>query len=119
MRWGSNWQTKFFLDRAQHGGFEAAKGKIELVYFWYGQFVSVWIARFCCFGDGGAARVGEAKYFCDFVETFADCVVARSANNFKVVVAVHVDKLRVASGYDGGYKGEFWLMATEPVGVNV
>ena len=34
-------------------------------------------------------------------------------------MAIHVDKLRVASGYDGGYKGEFWLMATEPVGVNV
>ena len=37
--------------------------------------VFIWVAGFGGVGDGGAAGVGEAEDFGDFVEAFADSVV--------------------------------------------
>ena len=71
------------------------------------------------FGDGRATRVGEAEDFGDFVEPLADGVVAGGADDFEVIMALHVDDLGVATGDDGGEKRKFWLMAAEPVSVDV
>ena len=69
--------------------------------------------------DGWAARVGQAENFGGLVETFADGVVARGADDFEVVVTLHVDDLGVTAGNDGGEKWEFGLVAAEPVGVDM
>lgn len=63
------------LDRAKNGGFEARKGKIEIFNLGAGKRVFLGIATLSELTDGGAAWVGEAENFSNFVETFANSVV--------------------------------------------
>ena len=57
-------------------------------------------------GDGGAAGVGEAEDFGDFVEAFADGVVAGGADDFEIVMFFHIDDLGVATRDDEGEEGK-------------
>ena len=107
------------MDGTQDGGLEATEGEIEFADFGNRKFVFLWIARFGCFGDGGAARVGEAKNFGNFVEAFADGVVAGSADYFEIIMTVHIDNLSVSAGDNGRKQWKTWFEATEPVSVNM
>ena len=99
----------FFLDGAEDGGFEAGEGEVEGVFcFGVGEGVFFRVAGFGGGGDGGAAGVGEAEDFGDFVEAFADGVVEGGADDVEVVVAGHADDLGVAAGDDEGEEGKFW-----------
>lgn len=51
----------------------------------------------CDFGDGGTSWVGKTEDFGNFVETFANGVVASGADNFKMVVALHMNNLGVSA----------------------
>lgn len=98
--WGGDRESAFFLDGTEHGGFESREGKIEIWDFGVGKFVGVRVAIFGAFGDGGAAGVGKAENFGDFVETFADGVVAGGADDLELVVGGHEDDLGVATRDD-------------------
>ena len=50
--------------------------------------------------NGGAAWVGKAENFGDFVEAFADGIVAGGADDFEIVVLLHVNDLSMAATYD-------------------
>ena len=65
-----------------------------------GEFVFVFVARLAGFGDGWATRVGKTEDFGDFVETFANGVVASGADDFKIVVGGHAEDLGVAARDD-------------------
>ncbi len=67
-----------------------------------GKGVFGWVALLGAFGDGGAARIGKTKDFGDFVEAFADGVVASGTNNLEMIMLRHVDNLGVAAGDDKG-----------------
>jgi len=91
--------TTFFLNGAEDGGFKAGEREVEGVFgLWVGEGVFFRVAVLGGCGDGGAARVGEAEDFGDFVETFTDGVVQGCADDFEVVVAGHADDLGVAAG---------------------
>lgn len=47
--------------------------------------------------DGRATWVGKTENFGDFIKTFADSVVASSADDFEVVMLGHSDNLSVAT----------------------
>lgn len=79
----------------------------------------MWVAIFGGAGNVWTARVGEAENFGDLVETFADGVVAGGSDDFKMIVTFHVDNLSVATGDNGGDKWKFWLIAAEPVSVDM
>lgn len=72
-----------------------------------------------CVGDGGAARVGKAEDFGDFVETFTDSVVAGGADNFEVIVRGGVEDLGVSAGNDKREEGEARSSFVEPSGVEM
>ena len=107
------------MDGAEDGGFEAAKGKIKVGYFWNRKSIFSAVAVLSRLSNGWVAGVGEAKNLGDFVETFADSIISSSANNFEVVVTLHIDDLSMAAGYNGGEEWKFWLMAAKPIGINV
>ena len=72
------------------------------------------------FGDFGAARIGKAEDFGDFVEAFADGVVTGCADNFKGIMGGHREDLGVAAGNDEGEDGEFYIIfGIKPVGIDV
>ena len=73
-----------------------------------GEFVFVFVAFEGGLRDGGAAGVGEAEDFGDFVEAFADGVVASGADDLEVAVAGHFDDLGVATGDYKSKEREFW-----------
>ena len=81
--------------------------------------VFVWVAVFGGVSHRWATRVGKTEDFGDLIEAFADGVVSGGADNFEVIMALHVDDLSVATADDGGEKWEFWLVAAEPVGIDV
>ena len=99
MRWVVEADATFFLDGAKDSGFEAGEGEVEGVFcFWVGEVVFFWVAGFGGARDGGAAGVGEAEDFGDFVEAFADGVVQRRADDVEFVVGGHADDLGEAAG---------------------
>ena len=51
------------------------------------------IAEFGCFGDGRAARVGQANDLSNLVERLADCVVLGLADELIVAVVLEQDEL--------------------------
>lgn len=95
--WCSDREATVFLDGAEHGSFESREGKIEIRNFGMGKFVGVRVAILGTFGDGGTTRVGKAEDFGDFVEAFADGIVAGSADDFELIVGGHVDNLGVTT----------------------
>ena len=97
-------EVEFLLDGAEDGSLEAGEGEVETGDLRVGEVVFVGIAIFGGCGDGGAAGVGEAEDFGDFVETLADGVVAGGADDFEGVVGRHVENLGVAArGYESQY----------------
>lgn len=100
VRWCSDRETAVFLDGAEHGGFESRERKIEVGDFGMRKFISVRITVFGTLGNGGAAGVGKTEDFGDFVEAFADGIVAGSANDFELIMGGHVDDLGVATRDD-------------------
>ena len=116
MGWVADGDAAFFLNGAEDGGFEAGEGEVETVDFGVGEAIFVGVAFFCGLSDGGAAGVGEAEDFGDFVEAFADGVVQSGADDVEVVVLGHADDLSVAAGDDESQKREGrCLLACEPV----
>lgn len=69
--------------------------------------------------NSGAAWVGETENLGDFIEDFADSIVASAADDMKVVVALHIYNLRMAAGNDEGEERKFRFVATQPVGIDV
>ncbi len=116
---GSDREVKFLLDGAENSGFKAAEREVEVADLRDWKVIFVLVASFGGFSDRWAARVGEAENFGDLVETFANGVVASSADDIEMVVTLHVDDLSVAARNNGGEKREFWLMAAEPVGIDM
>lgn len=98
VRWCSDRETAVFLDGAEHGGFESRERKVEVGDFGMGKFVSVRITIFGTLGNGRTAGVGKTEDFGDFVEAFADGVVASGTNNLEMIMLRHVDNLGVAAG---------------------
>ena len=107
------------MDGTQNGGFETAKREVETVDFWNWKLVSVGIAFECGASNSGATWVGETENFGDFIENFADGVIASATDDMKVVVALHIYNLRMAAGNDEGEERKFRFVATQPVGVDV
>ena len=58
------------------------------------------VAVFSGLADGWAARVGKTENFGDFVETFADGVVSGGADDFELIVGLHIDDLGMAARDD-------------------
>ena len=112
-----------FLELAEDGGFESRERKVVRAEFRggssegasrggefrVGEGVFLRIAGLGGFADGGAAGVGKTEKFSDFVETFADGVVAGGADNFEVGVGFLINDLSVAAGDEEGEGGEGWL----------
>lgn len=120
MRWIRNWKVRDALGFSYHGGFEAGERKIEAGDFRDGERVFFGVAILSVLRDFGAAGIGETEDFGDFVETFADGVVFRGADDFEGVVGRHGENLGVAAGNDEGEDGEFYIIfGIKPVGVNV
>ena len=84
----------FALHRPQNGCLEAGEGKIVFAgELGDRQVKGVRIAELSCFGDGRAARVGQANDFGDLVERLADSVVLGLADESVVAVILEQDKL--------------------------
>ncbi len=82
------------LNGPQNGCLEAREGKIILTdELGDGQVKSVGIAELSGFGDGRAARVGQANDFSDLVERLADSVVLGLADELVVAVILEQDQL--------------------------
>ena len=107
------------MDGTQNGGFETAKREVETVDFWNWKLVSVGIAFECGASNSGATWVWKSENFGDFIENFADGIVASAADDMKVVVVLHIYNLRMAAGNDEGEERKFRFVATQPVGVDV
>lgn len=69
--------------------------------------------------NSGATWVGETENLGDFIEDFANSIVASAADNMKIIVALHIYNLRMAAGNDKGEERKFRFVATQPVGVDV
>lgn len=114
------------MDGAKNGGFEAGEREIETVNLWMRKAVFMRVAIERALGDVGAAGVGEADDFGDFVEAFADGIVAGGTNNLEMIMLGHIDDLSVAAGYDKRKEGKrrgcrvgMRLAIVKPVGVDV
>ena len=81
--------------------------------------VFIWVALLGFLGDVWAARVGKTENLGDFIKTFTNGVVAGGADDFEMIVALHVNDLGVATTDDGCEEWKLGIVATEPVGVNV
>lgn len=114
------------MDGAKDGGFEARKREVETRggaasvvaigtgKMGVGKMVFMWIARggfgggavlvvdFAVAGGGdiGATGVGKTENFGDFVETFADGIVAGGADDLEGVVGRHMNNLGMATRDD-------------------
>lgn len=119
MRWRSDRKITVFLDGAKDGGFKTAEREVETVDFWHRKLIGFFVAFECDFGNSGTTWVGESENFGDFIENFADSIVASAADDMKIVVALHIYNLRMAAGNDKGEERKFRFVATQPVGVDV
>lgn len=105
-RGGGDGEVAVGLNGAEDGGFEAGEGEIETVDLRVRKAVFARVALEGAFSDRRAAGVGEAEDFGDFVEAFADSIVAGGANNLEMIMLGHVNNLSVAAGYDKRKKRE-------------
>lgn len=119
MRWRSDRKITVFLDGAKDGGFETTEREVETVDFWHRKLIGFFVAFERNFGNSGTAWVGKSENFGDFIENFADSIIASAADDMKVVVALHIYNLRMAAGNDEGEERKFRFVATQPVGVDV
>ena len=119
MRWRSDRKITVFLDGAKDGGFETTEREVETVDFWHRKLIGFFVAFERNFGNSRTTWVGETENFGDFIENFADGIVASAADDMKIVVALHIYNLRMAAGNDEGEERKFRFVATQPVGVDV
>ena len=119
MRWRSDGKITVFLDGAKDGGFETTEREVETVDFWHRKLIGFFVAFECGASNSGATWVGETENFGDFIENFADGVIASAADDMKIVVVLHIYNLRMAAGNDEGEERKFRFVATQPVGVDV
>ncbi len=99
------------LNGPQNGCLKPREGKIVLASeLGDGQVKGAGITEFGCFGDGRAARVGQANDFGDLVKRLANGVILGLANELVVAVILKQDKLRVTARDDEGEEGEGGLM---------
>ena len=113
MRRKSEVFTYFTLHGSQNGCLEAGEGKIVLAgELGDGQVKGLGITEFGCFGDGRAARVGQANDFGNLVERLADGVVLGLADELVIAVILKENELRMPARDDEGEEGEgglvFW-----------
>ena len=78
---------------AQKSRFEAAKGKIKLRDLWNRQMITVRIRLRGELTNSGPARVGQAKNFGGLIKNFTYSVVARRANNLKMLKIWQINNL--------------------------
>ena len=107
------------MDGAKDGGFETTEGEVETVDFWHRKLIGFFVAFERNSGNSRATWVGESENFGDFIENFADSIVASATDDMKVVVALHIYNLRMTAGNDEGEERKFRFVATQPVGVDV
>lgn len=119
MRWRSDGKITVFLDGAKDGGFETTEREVETVDFWHRKLIGFFVAFECGASNSGATWVGKSENFGDFIENFADGVIASAADDMKIVVVLHIYNLRMAAGNDEGEERKFRFVATQPVGVDV
>ena len=119
MRWRSDGKITVFLDGAKDGGFETTEREVETVDFWHRKLIGFFVAFECGASNSGATWVGKSENFGDFIENFADGVIASATDDMKVVVVLHIYNLRMAAGNDEGEERKFRFVATQPVGVDV
>ena len=119
MRWRSDRKITVFLDGAKDGGFETAEREVETVDFWHRKLIGFFVAFERNFSNSRTTWVGKSENFGDFIENFADSIVASAADNMKIIVALHIYNLRMAAGNDEGEERKFRFVATQPVGVDV
>ena len=100
------------MDGAKDGGFETAEREVETVDFWHRKLIGFFVAFERNFGNSGTTWVGKSENFGDFIENFADSIVASAADDMKVVVALHIYNLRMATGNDEGEERKFRFVAT-------
>ena len=87
----SDREAAFFLDGAKDGGFEAREGKIKgVIGLGVREMIFIRVTIFGGLRNSWATRVGKAEDFGDFVKTFADGVVMSGANNFEIIMFLHV-----------------------------
>lgn len=87
-----------------------------------GEIILGRVALLGALGDRRTAGIGKTEDFGDFIKTFADGVVTRGANDFKMVVLWHVNNLSMTAGDDEREKGEgggILIGKVEPVGIDV
>ena len=107
------------MDGAKDGGFETTEREVETVDFWHRKLIGFFVAFECGASNSGATWVGKSENFGDFIENFADGVIASAADDMKIVVVLHIYNLRMAAGNDEGEERKFRFVATQPVGVDV
>lgn len=107
------------MDGAKDGGFKTAEREVETVDFWHRELIGFFVAFERGASNSGATWVWKSENFGDFIENFADGIVASAADDMKIVVALHIYNLRMAAGNDEGEEREFRFVATQPVGVDV
>jgi len=104
------------LGGAENGGFEAGERKVVGVFELRDGERN---GRLPCpsrFGDGRAAGVWKAEDFGDFVEGFANGVVAGLAKDFVIFVGVHEDEASVAARNDESEEGELVVVLLAKLG---
>ena len=119
MRWRSDGKITVFLDGAKDGGFETTEREVETVDFWHRKLIGFFVAFERGAINSGATWVWKSENFGDFIENFADGIVASAADDMKIVVVLHIYNLRMAAGNDEGEERKFRFVATQPVGVDV
>ena len=119
MRWRSDGKITVILDGAKDGGLETTEREVETVDFWHRKLIGFFVAFECGASNSGATWVGKSENFGDFIENFADGVIASAADDMKIVVVLHIYNLRMAAGNDEGEERKFRFVATQPVGVDV
>ena len=107
------------MDGAKDGGFETTEREVETVDYWHRKLIGFFVAFECGASNSGATWVGKSENFGDFIENFADGVIASAADDMKIVVVLHIYNLRMAAGNDEGEERKFRFVATQPVGVDV
>gem|GEM_PF-4895040 len=84
----------FALNGSENGCLEAGEGKIVLASeLGDGQVKGARITESGCFGDGRAARVGQANDFGNLIERLADGVVLGLADELVVAMVTEQDEL--------------------------
>ena len=106
------------MDGTKEGGFETGERKIERIGEWVRKSKTMRITRFSEMGNSWAARIGKAKNFGDFIETFTDSIITGRGDDFEMIVMFHADDLSMAAGNNESKERKFRFFG-EPVGINM